>query len=56
MSISSFSEDTMPTLTTDTTLILDTLLLDQKIILKADKPLNIFDERLRILDENSPMD
>jgi membrane-bound lytic murein transglycosylase D len=37
-------------------LILDTLLLDQKTILKADKPLNIFDERLRILDENSPMD
>jgi len=56
MSLSSFSEDTIHTLTPDTTLILDTLLLDQKIILKADKPLNIFDERLRILDENSPMD
>jgi membrane-bound lytic murein transglycosylase D len=55
-SLSSFSEDTIHTLTPDTTLILDTLLLDQKIILKADKPLNIFDERLRILDENSPMD
>jgi len=54
--LSSFSEDTIHTLTPDTTLILDTLLLDQKIILKADKPLNIFDERLRILDENSPMD
>ena len=56
MSLSSFSEDTIHTLTPDTTLILDTLLLDQKTILKADKPLNIFDERLRILDENSPMD
>ena len=54
--LSSFSEDTIHTLTPDTTLILDSLLLDQKIILKADKPLNIFDERLRILDENSPMD
>jgi len=54
--LSSFSEDTIHTYTPDTTLILDTLLLDQKIILKADKPLNIFDERLRILDENSPMD
>ena len=56
MSLSSFSEDTIHTPTLDTTLILDTLLLEQKIILKADKPLNIFDERLRILDENSPMD
>ena len=56
MSLSSFSEDTIHTPTPDTTLILDTLLLEQKIILKADKPLNIFDERLRILDENSPMD
>ncbi len=54
--LSSFSEDTIHTLTTDTTLILDTLLLDQNFFLKADKPLNIFDERLRILDENSPMD
>ena len=56
MSLSSFSEDTIYTLTPDTALILDTHLLEQKIILKADKPLNIFDERLRILDENSPMD
>ncbi|MDB0027233.1 lytic transglycosylase domain-containing protein, partial [Flavobacteriales bacterium] len=56
MSLSSFSEDTIHTLTTDTSLILDTLLIEQKIILKTDKPLNIFDERLRILDENSPMD
>ena len=54
--LSSFSEDTIHTLTTDTTLILDELLLDQNFFLKADKPLNIFDERLRILDENSPMD
>ena len=54
--LSAFSEDTIHTLTTDTTLILDTLLLDQNFFLKADKPLNIFDERLRILDENSPMD
>jgi len=56
MSLSSFSEDTIHAFNTDTTLILDTLLLEQKIILKADKPLNVFDERLRILDENSPMD
>jgi membrane-bound lytic murein transglycosylase D len=56
MSLSSFSEDTIHTPAPDTTLILDTLLLEQKIILKADKPLNIFDVRLRILDENSPMD
>ena len=56
MSLSSFSEDTIHTITPDTALILDTLLLEQKIILKADKSLNIFDERLRILDENSPMD
>ena len=56
MSLSSFSEDTIHTPTPDIALILDTLLLEKKIILKADKPLNIFDERLRILDENSPMD
>ena len=56
MSLSSFSEDTIHTLPPDTALILDTLLLENKIILKADKPLNIFDERLRVLDENSPMD
>ena len=56
MSLSSFSEDTIHTPSLDTTLILDTLLLEKKIILKAEKPLNIFDERLRILDENSPMD
>lgn len=56
MNLSSFSEDTIHTDTADTTLILDTLLLDQKIILKADKPLNIFDERLSFLDDNSPMD
>ena len=56
MSLSSFSEDTIHTLTTDTNPILDTLLLEEKVILKADKPLNIFDERLKILDENSPMD
>lgn len=56
MSLSSFSEDTIHALTTDTAFILDSLLLEQQIILKADKPLNIFDERLRVLDENSPMD
>lgn len=56
MSLSSFSEDTIHALTPDTAFILDSLLLEQQIILKADKPLNIFDERLRVLDENSPMD
>ena len=56
MSLSSFSEDTIHTPTSDTALILDTLLLEQKIILKAKKPLNIFDERLSVLDDNSPMD
>ena len=44
MSLSSFSEDTIHTPTPDTALILDTLLLEQKIILKAYKLLNIFDE------------
>ena len=56
ISLSSFSEDTIHTLTTDTDLVLDTLLLQENFISKANKPLNIFDERLRILDENSPMD
>ena len=56
ISQSSFSEDTINIPIADTSLTLDTLLLEQKIILKEGKPLNIFDERLRVLDNNSPMD
>jgi len=56
ISLSAFSEDTLHALTPDTALISDSFLLEKKIILKAEKVLNIFDERLRVLDENSPMD
>ena len=56
MSLTSFSEDTVHKLPPDTTLILDTLFLERKITLKTDNPLNIFHERLRILNKKSPMD
>ena len=56
VSISSFSEDTTHALTPDTAMIFDTLLMEKKISLNVEKPLNIFDKRLKVLDANSPMD
>ena len=51
-----YSDDTLHTIIQDTTLVIDTVVMVDVLENTETKPLNIFDERLRVLDKNSPMD
>lgn len=51
-----YSDDTLYTIIQDTTLVIDTVVMVDVLENTETKPLNIFDERLRVLDKNSPMD
>ena len=51
-----YSDDTLHTIIHDTTLVIDTVVMTDALENTETKPLNIFDERLRVLDKNSPMD
>ena len=51
-----YSDDTLYTIIQDTTLVIDTVVIVDVLENTETKPLNIFDERLRVLDKNSPMD
>ncbi len=51
-----YSDDTLHTIFHDTTLVIDTVVVTDVLENPETKPLNIFDERLRVLDKNSPMD
>jgi len=51
-----YSDDTLHTIIQDTTLVIDTVVMVDVLENTETKPLNIFDQRLRVLDKNSPMD
>jgi membrane-bound lytic murein transglycosylase D len=51
-----YSDDTLHTIIQDTTLVIDTVVIVDVLENTETKPLNIFDQRLRVLDKNSPMD
>ena len=51
-----YSDDTLHTIIQDTPLVIDTVVIVDVLENTETKPLNIFDERLRVLDKNSPMD
>jgi len=51
-----YSDDTLYTIIQDTTLVIDTVVMVDVLENTETKPLNIFDQRLRVLDKNSPMD
>ncbi len=51
-----YSDDTLYTIIQDTTIVIDTVVMVDVLENTETKPLNIFDERLRVLDKNSPMD
>jgi len=51
-----YSDDTLHTIIQDTPLVIDTVVIVDVLENTETKPLNIFDQRLRVLDKNSPMD
>lgn len=51
-----YSDDTLHTIIQDTPLVIDTVVMVDVLENTETKPLNIFDQRLRVLDKNSPMD
>jgi len=51
-----YSDDTLYAIIQDTTLVIDTVVIVDVLENTETKPLNIFDQRLRVLDKNSPMD
>jgi len=51
-----YSDDTLHTIIQDTTLVIDTVVMVDVLENTETKPLNISDQRLRVLDKNSPMD
>ena len=55
-SIYLYSDDTLHTINHDTALVIDAVVMTDVLENTDTKPLNIFDERLRVLDKNSPMD
>ena len=50
------ADDTLYTIIPTTSLVLDSVIVDEVLVEKITKPLNIFAERLRVLDSKTPMD